>query len=167
MAWPYEIKGGVEIQFWNHLGHFAIVQELLPVLKETAKQPDAHVRIVNSNILFTKALQKRVDTDGIRCLSLHPGVIHSELLRGTAQTYGQLLGNIANYLSSLLSMTTYEGAKTQLYAATSPEVDELNLKGAYLTPIASVMTPSAYAQDPDLAESLWSLSERAVRDLSK
>ncbi|KAM0788251.1 hypothetical protein ACM66B_001402 [Microbotryomycetes sp. NB124-2] len=202
MAWPYEIKGGVEIQFYNHLGHFALVQELLPILKETAKKPDSRVRVVNvssaghkltakpdfssldtvnaqlmstwhrygqsklSNILFTNALQKRVDADGIKCLSLHPGVVHSELLRGSVESYG-IFGRIGNFLSGLLAMSPYSGAKTQLYAATSPEVDELNLKAAYLTPIASVMTPSAYAQDAELAEQLWSLSERAVSELTK
>ncbi|GAA5938419.1 uncharacterized protein JCM15063_000730 [Sporobolomyces koalae] len=48
MAWPYKIINGIECQFWNHLGHFALIQHLLPLLKQTAqKLPNASVRIVN------------------------------------------------------------------------------------------------------------------------
>lgn len=39
---------------WNHLGHFALVHHLLPTIKETAKKPDAHVRIVNVSSLAHK-----------------------------------------------------------------------------------------------------------------
>lgn len=42
-------------------------------------------------------------------------------------SYG-FLGKIAFFLSSKLGMTPYDGAKTQIYAATSPEVDEKDLK---------------------------------------
>lgn len=47
MAWPHEIKNGVEVQFWNHLGHFALVDQLLPLMKKTAREPGSRVRIVN------------------------------------------------------------------------------------------------------------------------
>ncbi|KAK4051958.1 hypothetical protein OIV83_002663, partial [Microbotryomycetes sp. JL201] len=162
-AWPYEIKNGVEIQFYNHLGHFALVQELLPVLQETAKQPYAHVRVVTvssaghtvtprpnfssldavnarmistwhrygqsklCNILFTLELQRRLNEDGIRCISLHPGVVDSEVLRGTMAS-SRILGVVCAFLSRYFFMSAYSGATTQLYAATSPEVDELDLK---------------------------------------
>ena len=39
------------MQSWNHFGHFALVEALLPLLKKTAKLPDAHVRIVNVSSL--------------------------------------------------------------------------------------------------------------------
>ncbi|KAM0788262.1 hypothetical protein ACM66B_001411 [Microbotryomycetes sp. NB124-2] len=163
MAWPYEIKNGVEIQFFNHLGHFALVQELLPTLQQTAKGPNAHVRVVTvssaghiitpkpnfssleavnarmlstwhrygqsklCNILFTLELQRRLDEFGIRCLSVHPGVVDSEVLRGTVAS-SRILGAITKIVSTYLFMSSYSGAKTQLYAAASPEVDELDLK---------------------------------------
>ncbi|GAA5869616.1 hypothetical protein JCM16303_000525 [Sporobolomyces ruberrimus] len=48
MAWPYKIANGVEVQFWNHLGHFAFVDHLLPLMKRTAQSSGTtSVRIVN------------------------------------------------------------------------------------------------------------------------
>lgn len=35
--------------------------------------------------------------------------------------------------------------------------------GKYFVPIATPATPSAYAQDRELAEQLWKLSEEAVK----
>ncbi|KAK4058245.1 hypothetical protein OIO90_000402 [Microbotryomycetes sp. JL221] len=199
MAWPFELKNGIEIQFYNHLGHFALVTELLSLLEKTAQEPDSHVRVVSvsstghqitgtpdfsstesvnrqmtstwhrygqsklSNILFANGLQKRVYSKNIRCLSLHPGVVYTELTRGPVAS-APVLGHVMRILSSWLAMTPAEGAKTQLYAAASPEVDDLDLKAAYLTPIAAITTPSAYARDDKLAEDLWRLSEQIVRD---
>ncbi|KAF2017464.1 oxidoreductase-like protein [Aaosphaeria arxii CBS 175.79] len=49
MALPYSLtKEGYEIQFGtNHMGHALFTKLLMPVLLETAKTPDADVRIVN------------------------------------------------------------------------------------------------------------------------
>lgn len=85
--------------------------------------------------------------------------------------------------ANVLAMTPFDGAKTQLYAAASPEVDELDLKyvltaelfettlsdtfwsnrAAYLVPIATVSNTSQYAQDPVLAQQLWDLSNRLLK----
>jgi NAD(P)-dependent dehydrogenase (short-subunit alcohol dehydrogenase family) len=49
MATPYSLtEEGYEIQFGtNHMGHALLTKLLLPVLQETAKEPNADVRIVN------------------------------------------------------------------------------------------------------------------------
>lgn len=39
-------------------------------------------------------------------------------------------------------------------------------RAAYLFPIATVETPSAYARDEALADQLWDFSERAVKELA-
>lgn len=53
MATPYSTtKEGYEIQFGtNHMGHALLTKLLLPVLLETAKLPDADVRVVNLSSL--------------------------------------------------------------------------------------------------------------------
>ncbi|BGP30779.1 hypothetical protein JCM10296v2_002536 [Rhodotorula toruloides] len=198
MAWPYELKNGVECQFWNHLGHFALVKPLLPLLIKTSKEPGAQVRVVSvssmghkfapkpdfssldavnqkfgstwtrygqsklANILFATALQERLKDENIHVNSLHPGNIHTSLTRGPVASYG-FFGKLMQSISSYAAMTPFEGAKTQLYLAASPEVSEKDYRGKYFVPIATPATPSAYAQDRELAEQLWKLSEEAVK----
>ncbi|KAF9040443.1 short chain dehydrogenase [Hymenopellis radicata] len=89
-----------------------------------------------SNILFTNELQKRLEGTGIYCLSVHPGVVNSELGRGMAESWPIIKPFLG--LAWLVLLTPYQGALTSLYAATSPEVEEKDLKAAYLEPIAQV-----------------------------
>ncbi|GAA5892879.1 hypothetical protein JCM5296_006031 [Sporobolomyces johnsonii] len=196
MAWPYKLVNGVEIQFWNHLGHFALVHHLLPLLVKTSKE--SSVRIVNvsslghtfspkpdfssmdgangefgstwrrygqaklANILFSVGLQERVKGENIRVNSCHPGNVNTELTRGPAETYG-VVGRLMTKLAPYITMTPTEGAKTQLYLAASPEVDSKDYRAKYFTPIATETEPSALAQDKELAEQLWKLSEDWVK----
>ncbi|GAA5954220.1 hypothetical protein JCM21900_006967 [Sporobolomyces salmonicolor] len=196
MAWPYKLVNGVEIQFWNHLGHFALIHHLLPLLVRTSKE--SSVRIVNvsslghtfspqpdfssmngangefgstwrrygqaklANILFSVGLQERVKGENIRVNSCHPGNVNTELTRGPAETYG-FVGRIMGKLGAYITMSPTEGAKTQLFLAASPEVDEKDYRAKYFTPIATETEPSAMAQDKELAEQLWKLSEDWVK----
>ncbi|GAA5882013.1 hypothetical protein JCM3774_003243 [Rhodotorula dairenensis] len=197
MAWPYELKNGIEVQFANHTGHFALTKYLLPLLTKTSKLPGSSVRIVNvssmghkfspkpdfssleavnrplkstwerygqsklANILFSVALQDRLKDEKIYVNSLHPGNINTTLTRGPAASYGRIASMLMSAWS-VFGMTPFEGAKTQLYLAGSPEVEEKNYRGMYFNPIATPATTSAYAQDKDLAEELWKLSEDIV-----
>lgn len=197
MAWPYELKNGIEVQFSNHTGHFALTKHLLPLLVKTSKQPGSSVRIVNvssmahkfspkpdfssleavnremrstwerygqsklANILFSIALQDRLKDEKIYVNSLHPGNINTTLTRGPAASYGRVVG-MMQPLWNLFGMTPFEGAKTQLYLAGSPEVEEKNYRAMYFVPIATPASTTAYAQDKELAEQLWKLSEDIV-----
>lgn len=60
MAWPYKLINGVEVQFWNHLGHFAFIHHLRPLLVKTAREnpPTSSVRIVSLSSLGHKLLNK-------------------------------------------------------------------------------------------------------------
>ncbi|KAG9185553.1 hypothetical protein G6011_06884 [Alternaria panax] len=64
MAVPNDVsKDGYEIQFaTNHLGHALLVKLLLPLMLETAAQPNADVRIVN---LSSLAYKNNVPSSGI------------------------------------------------------------------------------------------------------
>ncbi|KAF9023262.1 NAD(P)-binding protein, partial [Hymenopellis radicata] len=113
-----------------------------------------------SNILFTNELQKRLEGTGIYCLSVHPGVVNTKLFRGMAKSWPitkPFLG-----LARRALLTPYQGALTSLYAATSPEVEEKDLKAAYLEAIAQVHAKNAHAEDEGLAEDFWKLCEQLV-----
>ncbi|RDW89215.1 hypothetical protein BP6252_01247 [Coleophoma cylindrospora] len=62
---PQLSKDGWEIQFaTNHLGHAALIKQLLPVLLKTAEAPDSDVRIViNTSEGWTMHPKKGIDFD--------------------------------------------------------------------------------------------------------
>lgn len=102
--------------------------------------------LAQANILFAVALQERVKGERIYVNSLHPGVIHTTLIRGPVASYGMfavrpsvscletccshrlLLQKIANKVEPMFLMTPKEGAKTQIYLAASPEVVKENYR---------------------------------------
>jgi len=53
-----------------------------------------------------------------------------------------------------------EGALTQLYAATSPEIENKDSRSRYIIPIANTIQPSKIARDDALQERLWEYSVR-------
>lgn len=54
-----------------------------------------------------------------------------------------------------------QGAATSVYAATSPDL--AGQSGAYLAD-CRVVTPSTQAQDPDLAQKLWTITELQLKE---
>ncbi|KAJ6500609.1 hypothetical protein C8R45DRAFT_819771 [Mycena sanguinolenta] len=115
-----------------------------------------------SNILFTNELQRRVAGTNIYCLSVHPGLVATNIYRGTHASYPWLAP--FSFLTDYAFVSPEQGALTQLYAATALEVEEKDLKAAYLTPYVQVSTPSVYAQDRSgtLAAQFWALCEELV-----
>ncbi|KAK7035787.1 hypothetical protein R3P38DRAFT_606168 [Favolaschia claudopus] len=115
-----------------------------------------------SNILFTNELQRRLADTNIYCLSVHPGLVATNIYRGTHASYPWLAP--FSFLEKYALSSPEQGARTQLYAATALEVEEKDLKAAYLVPYAKVGTPTTRAQDKDgkLAKEFWSLCETLV-----
>ncbi|KAF8922129.1 short chain dehydrogenase [Mucidula mucida] len=113
-----------------------------------------------SNMLFTNELQKRLEGTGIYCLSVHPGFVNTGLSRGMVQSWPLIKHFLG--LARLVFYTPTQGALTSLYAATSPEIEEKDLKAAYLGPIARIAVKEAYAEDEGLAEDFWNLCEQLV-----
>ncbi|WP_411349978.1 oxidoreductase [Paenibacillus sp. WLX2291] len=141
---------GFELQFGsNHLGHFALTGELLPVLLDT---PDSRVITLSSiaarsgyiyfnnlnaqigysamkfygqsklaNLLFARELQKRLQATGASTISIaaHPGVANTNLI---SRGSGQKAGKASSFIWSLLSQSAEMGALPTLYAATNPSL---------------------------------------------
>ncbi len=184
----------------NHLGHFALVNRLWPAIQrgqgrvvsvssrghhfsdirwddpQWTRDYDkwqAYGQAKTANALFALHLDALARPAGVRAFSLHPGGIMTPLQRhlqpeelvafGWIDEAGQPL-NPAGF------KTPEAGAATQVWAATSPQLDGMG--GLYLEDcdVAEVATEGStregparngvrtYACDPDHAARLWTLS---------
>lgn len=78
--------------------------------------------------------------------------------------YPGLLGQILTPLNYFAGRSVEQGAYSGIYAATSPEVIEKDLNGAYFSDPAKWGDETEQAKDMSLAADLWSLSTRIVEE---
>ncbi|WP_343634013.1 SDR family oxidoreductase [Fluviicola sp.] len=144
-----ETADGFELQFGtNHIGHFALTAQLLPLLR---KSPGARVVTVSSvanragqinfedlqskssytpmkaygqaklaNLMFALELQRQSEKHGwgITSMASHPGVSRTNLLINGAGRWS--FAGIMRTFFPFLFQPTAQGALPTLYAATSP-----------------------------------------------
>ncbi|HEY0707985.1 MAG TPA: SDR family NAD(P)-dependent oxidoreductase [Polyangia bacterium] len=165
----------------NHLGPFVLTLGLLDLLRASAPSrvvmvaSRAHKRISRldfsgwtrargagfgireyaasklANVLFARALAKRLAGTGVTTYAVHPGVVASEIWR---RVPGPLRA-----LMKLTMISNEEGALTTVHCATAPEAAaESGLYYSDCRPTA----PSRLAQDDDLAERMWAESLKLV-----
>lgn len=145
---------GFEMQFGtNHLGHFALTGELMPLIERGSAK-----RIVNlssrghhfapvdlddpnftnrdydpwvsygqsktANILFSVGLEARYAVRDIHSYAVHPGGIQTNLGRHmTEKMVEDLMARITKSDSSYAWKTIPQGAATSCWAATAPELE--------------------------------------------
>jgi retinol dehydrogenase 12 len=102
------------------------------------------------NILFTRALAKRLD--GVTANAAHPGFVNSGLGRGASGSWKLFLALARPFMTS-----PAKGARTPIYVASDPAVE--GVTGQFFVKCRPV-EPSPVASDDDVAERLWTLSER-------
>jgi retinol dehydrogenase-12 len=108
-----------------------------------------------ANILFTRALSKRLQGSGVTATCLHPGFVRTEIGRDIHSPFGRLIFG----LMSRFARSPEKGAQTLVYLAASPQVQ--GASGGYYfdcRPIA----PAPAAEDDGVAESLWQVSAHMV-----
>jgi NAD(P)-dependent dehydrogenase (short-subunit alcohol dehydrogenase family) len=98
-----------------------------------------------ANILFTRALARRLSGTPVTANALHPGVIDTKLLHAGFDMRGA---------------PVEQGARTSVYLAVSDEV--AGVSGKYFVDCRAA-TPSRLARDDELAEALWAESERLLQ----
>lgn len=116
-----------------------------------------------ANVLFSDRLAKKLESKGILVNSLHPGVVKTELGRGLMETYGKWFIQGAFFLLGpfIGIIPANDGALTNLYVATSPEVKQT---GEYFIPYGKVGEKSKLAKSEELQEQLWKLSIEVVKE---
>ncbi|SDU63630.1 SDR family NAD(P)-dependent oxidoreductase [Jiangella alkaliphila] len=180
----------------NHLGHFALVNRLWPALaggdgarvvsvssrghhRSPVRWDDvqfetgydkwvAYGQAKTANVLFAVHLDALGQDAGVRAFALHPGGILTPLQRHLPKEEMVGFGWIDEDGNGLLDTfkTPEQGAATQVFAATSPQL--AGLGGLYLED-CDVAGPASgegadatgvkdYAVDPDQAARLWALS---------
>jgi len=109
-----------------------------------------------ANILFTRELARRWNDTGITANAVHPGFVASRF--GRDGDTGRLTGMVFPLLKPF-ALTPEQGAQTQVYVASAPEL--AGITGGYWAKSAPA-TPSAAAQDDAAAARLWEVSEQLV-----
>jgi NAD(P)-dependent dehydrogenase (short-subunit alcohol dehydrogenase family) len=178
-----ETREGLEKTFaLNHMSYFTLTNMLLPRLKETpgarivSVASGAHRRgeldcsdlqwarrayrgfpVYGTsklcNILFTRALAKRLAGSGVTTNCLHPGFVATRF----GDQSGGLVQKMVGIAKSLGAISQEEGAKTILYLATAPDV--ANVSGEYFYQ-CRVDQPTADARNDADAERLWQESAK-------
>jgi NAD(P)-dependent dehydrogenase (short-subunit alcohol dehydrogenase family) len=100
-----------------------------------------------ANVLFAQELARRVPAEEVAVLSLHPGVIASDVWRRVPWPVRPIMTRFMR--------STEEGAATSLHCATAPGIEDRS--GTYWDECAE-REPSAVAT-PELATELWARSE--------
>ncbi|WP_339301362.1 SDR family NAD(P)-dependent oxidoreductase [Paenibacillus sp. FSL R5-0623] len=202
MACPETRVGpGWEAQFaTNHLGHFALTNQLWPALasqegarvvslasaghhfsairwddiqlEQGYEKFPAYGQSKTATILFSVELDRRGAKHGVRAFSVHPGGIMTPLQRHMPQEEMIALGWIdeSGQVANPAFKTPEQGAATQVWAATSPQLEGKG--GVYCEDCdISEMAPEdggfygvkPYAIDPEQAMRLWELSAKLTQ----
>ncbi|AKJ09539.1 oxidoreductase [Streptomyces incarnatus] len=180
----------------NHLGHFALVNRLWPAIapggarvvsvssrghhfsgirwddihwRQGYDKWEAYGQAKTANVLFAVELDKLGRDAGVRAFALHPGGIITPLQRHLPKEEMIERGWIdedGNVLNPEGFKTPPQGAATQVWAATSPQLDGLG--GVYLEDCdiaeparegdAERLGVKDWAIDPEQAARLWELS---------
>jgi retinol dehydrogenase-12 len=179
-ATPARSAEGFDLTFAvNHLAPFLLTNLLLPNLRQAGSarivvvasgahrgaQLDfddlmnakvsgllpAYARSKLANILFTRALARRLAGSRVTANALHPGLVNSHIFQG------KLLRVVLGALGPLFMLSPAQGARTSVYLASSSEVE--GVSGGYYERCRAV-TPSAAAQSEADGERLWRESAR-------
>ena len=111
-----------------------------------------------ANILFTRALARRLEGKAVSATCLHPGFVRTNFGANNNKDMGAVLKAIFR-LVSRFARTPEKGAETVIYLATSPDVH--GESGGYYFD-CKPLSPSPAGQDDDAAERLWQISEQLV-----
>ena len=184
-----ETEDGFETTFGvNHLGHVLLTDLLLDRLKAGAPArivvvaSEAHKFAIDglnfddlqcegrfwsyrvygrsklANIYFTRALAKRLEGTGVTVNAVHPGSVATRFGRDGDT---RLTTALTTFVARPFSRTPEEGARTQVWVASAPELE--GVSGGYFSSSKPADTSlSKVARDDEAAERLWTVSRELL-----
>ena len=105
-----------------------------------------------ANLLMSNELARRLAGGPATCNAIHPGIIHTPLMRNI----GSLRALLGRVISWPVSRSVEQGAATQCYVAAAPALE--GVSGCYFADCNPALT-GIHARDPELAARLWTVSE--------
>lgn len=154
----------------NHIAPFLLTRELLPLLERNAPARvitvssiahargkmhwddlleqsgyEAYAQSKLANLLFTRALARRLDARTVTANALHPGVVGTKLLKAGFGIDG--------------SESLAQGAATSVHLALAPELE--GVTGLYFKN-SKPYEPAPHAKDGNDSERLWSVTEEII-----
>jgi len=167
----------------NHLAHFLLIDLLLDKLKASAPSrvvvtsssahsmghiefddlmAERHYRFLKvysksklANALFTFELARRLEGSGVSANCFNPGATRSNFIKGMGRIGGAVAPLVGVFMHSV-----EKGAETQIYLASSSEVE--GITGKYFSK-KKVKEPSAESKDVAVAKRLWEVSEELIK----
>jgi len=113
-----------------------------------------------ANILFAKGLVKNVKNKLITAVSVHPGVIKSNLWNRNSG----LLGVVFQIVGSVIAdKTVPQGAACQIYACVCPRILDDDMRGVYLNN-NSPDRPIKAAEDEENINNLWTETFQQINE---
>jgi NAD(P)-dependent dehydrogenase (short-subunit alcohol dehydrogenase family) len=187
MAVPYaQTVDGFESQIGtNHLGHFALTNQLLPRVTDRVVTVSSQVHLMGyvslndlnwksrpysawlaygqsklANLLFTKELQRRLDAAGsnVKAHAAHPGYSATNLQTHSSGVFGKVFRTGNRFVATDADF----GARQTLYAASQdlPGNSFIGPRFAMWGPTGPTALRSPLARDAEKATALWDLSEQ-------
>jgi NAD(P)-dependent dehydrogenase (short-subunit alcohol dehydrogenase family) len=189
-----ELVSGIEVVFFtNFLGHFVLMNNLLPSMLQKNRgrivhvasnsaykehkgpppegidfdnlrgeghynAPAAYGRSKLANALFAFELADRLAGTGLTSNAIHPGSVFSNIAHAASDEIRQ---SIKDYSPHLL--TTAQGAATQVYVATSPDVEELS--GVFFEVCNPIETTNLnFINDRAMGKKLWQVAGEMAKN---
>lgn len=180
------VNGIEKIFAVNFLGHFVLVNRLLPLMSDAGEGRIVHVssrsayrqapaagidfdnlrgeksfdaseaygRSKLANALFSLELARRLEGTGVTSNAIHPGLVKTNI----ARTAPVLLRKAFDLLGPVIAKTPAQGAATQVYVATSPDLGAVS--GAYFEDCNPVrVSGNHHMTDAAMARRLWTVAE--------
>lgn len=115
-------------------------------------------------IQFTQSLQRLLANESIYVNCCNPGAVATDFNRDIEAKFGMISVYLLALLQKLFFQSVQIGALTQLYLATSPEVEDKGISGQYFWPVAMLHTSAAnsLALDETEQKKYWDWCEGVV-----